>query len=366
MKTLRRTAVLSVLVTASFACLSASADVFNMGGVRNPTTGQWTGLASLEFVTVGDLGNAADPLVQMGITSGSGAVGYTYKMGKYDVTAAQYCQFLNAVAAVSDPYGLYAWNMAPEQSGLGGFGIVRNGKPGNYVYSVAGNPNFPMICVTWGSAARFCNWLSNGQGGAGTTETGSYTLNGATSTAALLAVTRNPGAKYAIPTEDEWYKAAYYKGGGKNTGYWLYPTRSNSLPSNVLSSAGTNNANIYLDGFTDPTNYLTAVGAFASSPGPYGTFDMGGDVFQWNEAVVSDSYIIGTYRQVRGAAYYSYVKSEASTYCWGDPASAGTDSGLRIVQVPEPTTLTILALGSLLAACRRRESSTGRSFRKGS
>ena len=38
----------------------AQADVFNMGGTRNPTTGTWTGLASLEFVTVGNPGNAAD------------------------------------------------------------------------------------------------------------------------------------------------------------------------------------------------------------------------------------------------------------------------------------------------------------------
>ena len=35
-------------------------NVFNMGGTRNPTTGTWTGLASLEFVTVGNPGNAAD------------------------------------------------------------------------------------------------------------------------------------------------------------------------------------------------------------------------------------------------------------------------------------------------------------------
>ena len=86
-----------LVVVASVLMLAASvahADVFNMGGTRNPTTGTWTGLASLEFVTVGDAGNAADT------ATGSlyGSVPYVYRMGKYDVTVGQYCQFLNAVA----------------------------------------------------------------------------------------------------------------------------------------------------------------------------------------------------------------------------------------------------------------------------
>ena len=60
-----------------------------------------------------------------------------------------------------------------------------------------------------------------------------------------MAVTRNAGAKYFLPSENEWYKAAFYKGGGTNAGYGLYPTKSdaNNPPSNVLSATGTNNAN---------------------------------------------------------------------------------------------------------------------------
>ena len=60
-----------------------------------------------------------------------------------------------------------------------------------------------------------------------------------------MAITRNAGATYFIPSENEWYKAAYYKGGGTNAGYWTYPTQSNTAPSNVLSPTGTNNANYY-------------------------------------------------------------------------------------------------------------------------
>ena len=137
-----------------------------------------------------------------------------------------------------------------------------------------------------GDSARFVNWLANGQltgpEGKNTTETGTYTLSGATSTLALMQVTRNPGSTWVLPNVNEWYKASFYVGGGTNAGYWTYATQSNTPPSNVLSATGTNNANFYDNGSTAPTG-LTPVGAFAASPGPYGTYDMGGDVWQWNE-----------------------------------------------------------------------------------
>lgn len=348
MKSMHLTVAVWGLLLASLAGQLAWADVFSMP----------SGQTSLQFVTVGDPGNALDtrwvgyPKYQLPI----GTVNYTYQMGKYDVTAAQYCQFLNAVASVSDPYGLYNMYMAPDKNnGSHTFGINQSGGSGSYTYSVTGNPNFPMNQVTWGDAARFANWLSNGQPtgvqGAGTTETGSYTLNGAMSGAALLAITRNPGAKYALPTEDEWYKAAYYKGGSKNAGYWLYPTKSDSVPSNILSSTGTNNANYCSgSGYTDPVNYLTAVGYFAGSPGPYGTFDMGGDVWQLNDAVISASY-----RGERGGSCMGNSSFMQASWTAGSLATDHSETGgFRVVQVPEPMTLAVLALGSVLIFRRRR------------
>jgi formylglycine-generating enzyme required for sulfatase activity len=193
-------------------------------------------------------------------------------------------------------------------------GITQSGSSGSYTYSVAGSDpqaaNCPIFDVTWGDAARFCNWLEHwqptGAEGIDTTETGAYTLNGATSNSALMVVTRNARATYFIPTQDEWYKAAYYKGGGTNAAYWLFPTQSNTAPSNVLSASGTNNANFnnynsttQANNFTDPTNYLTPVGAFVGSPGPYGTYDMGGDVFQLNETLLCNGFLRG----MRGGAW---------------------------------------------------------------
>jgi formylglycine-generating enzyme required for sulfatase activity len=320
------------------------------------TAGWAMAQVNMQMVTVGDPGNAPDVNLD---SNGNplGSVGYTYQMGEFDVTAGQYCQFLNAVAAQSDPYGLYNSLTA---GGPGSFacGINQTGTPGHYSYNTSSgyavnNANFPVNYVSWGDAARLCNWLTNGQPtgveGAGTTETGSYTLNGATTNAALMAVTRNSNAQYVIPTENEWYKAAYYKGGSTNAGYWAYPTQSNTAPINILSSTGTNNANFYVTGgngqssYTDPINYLTAVGAFASSPGPYGTYDMGGDVYQWNETSID-----GFYRGLRGGSFIFYDDSlQASNWNYDDPSYEGIDFGFRVSEVPEPVSMAFLALGGL-------------------
>ena len=345
-KTMVRGFVAVALVAST---MSAQADVFNMP----------SGDTSLKFVTVGNPGNVAD-------TNGHGSVGYTYQMGEYDVTVGQYCQFLNAVATTSDPYGLYATHMATDFQTLG---IKRSGSSGNYSYSVTGSysqgVNCPIFDASWGDAARFCNWLQNGQpiGAEGlvTTENGAYSLDGATSDAALMAVTRNANATYVIPTEDEWYKAAYFDptlNGGEG-GYWAYPTKSNTAPSNVLSVTGTNNANYYDGGYTDPTNRLTPVGTFADTPNPYGTYDMGGDVWQWTENPAPN----GVDRVLHGGSWVDnndspgYLKSSARSL--SAPTIEHSGVGFRVASVPEPCTLALLfAGGSCLAAIvwrRRRQ-----------
>ncbi|MGA2031411.1 MAG: SUMF1/EgtB/PvdO family nonheme iron enzyme [Thermoguttaceae bacterium] len=299
---------------------------------------------TMAMVTVGDPGNAAD-------TTGYGGVGYTYQMGKYDVTAAQYAAFLNAVATTSDPYGLYNSAMATDTSY--GCGISQTLSSDTYSYATTRNGSFPVNYVSWGDAARLCNWLQNGQPnepeGNGTTETGAYTLNGDTTN--LMTETRNAGATYFIPTENEWYKSAYYKGGSTNAGYWTYPTQSNTAPINTLPDTG-NHANFYDFGgtgngtYTDPANYLTAVGAFSASPGPYGTFDQGGEVWQWNEADVN-----GSSRGLRGGSFIGlsdYLGS--SSRIGGNPPDEDSALGFRVVSSaasPEPGGITMLLAGAL-------------------
>src|SRR5262245_4731571 len=152
---------------------------------------------TIATVPIGNAGNAGDVQPQ----GTFGAVGYDYRIGTTEVTVGQYTEFLNAVAD-TDTYGLYKSEMASNGHVAG---IARNGAPGGYTYSVIGSPNKPVTYVPWGHAARFANWLHNGQPTGlqdATTEDGAYTLSGGTTNATLNGVSRNPGAVWFIPSAD--------------------------------------------------------------------------------------------------------------------------------------------------------------------
>ena len=301
-----------------------------MAGVSLVTPASAT--ISIDYVTVGNAGKAADTSDGDGGTSGIqryGAVSYTYNIGKYEVTNSQYVDFLNA-KAVTDTYSLYNTNMSD-------YGITRANSSGSYNYSVTGGlGNRPVVYVNWFDAARFSNWLGNGQGG-GDMETGAYTLSGATSG----IITVNAGAKIYIPSEDEWYKAAYYN--GTTSTYSLYPNGQNTIT--------TADAN-YWPGVGASTD----VGSYGGDPSSYGTFDQGGNVWEWNDAVIS-----GAYRGLRGGSWdggASLLRSSFRNY--SGPSTELNLFGFRVASselaaVPEPTSLlSTLALVSSGLLLRRR------------
>lgn len=307
---------------------------------------------TIDVVPVGNAGNTNDPEI------GYGSVADPYLIAQYEVTAGQYTEFLNAVAD-TDAYGLYNTDMWSSPSY--GCKIQRTGSSGSYSYSVAGDrADRPVNYVSWGDAARFANWLQNGQPATGvqdltTTEDGAYFLNGATSDAALLAVVREPDWEWAIPSENEWYKAAYHKNDGVTANYFDYPTGSDSVPSNALVDPDPgNNANFWQGGFTiGAPYYTTEVGEFENSESPYDTFDQGGNVWEWNEAVVG-----GSGRGLRGG-HWNYDR--ALLPAWARRGYAPTyehySAGFRVASIPEPGTITLLSCGALALlayAWRRR------------
>jgi formylglycine-generating enzyme required for sulfatase activity len=282
----------------SYAFTGLIPGAYSVGEVQKEgwvqTLGGWgEGLA--EWAVVGDPGNAAD-------TTGYGAVANTFAIGKFEVTNAQYIDFLNAVAT-TDTFGLWDSQMQHFAGNPIG-GIARSGTSGSYTYSALnGDSNWlsrPVVFVNFWDAARYCNWLHNGRPTgnqtAATTEDGAYALDGYTGGDGS-SIFHKAGAKFWLPTENEWYKAAYYKGGSTNAGYWDYPTRSDTPPTAELPPGGTNSANF---AFAAGAPYnKTSVGAYRFSSSAYGTFDQGGNVYEWNETIVRSSD-----RGARGGAWF--------------------------------------------------------------
>jgi formylglycine-generating enzyme required for sulfatase activity len=312
---------------------SASADVFNMG----------PGLTSLETVPVGNPGNAPDPGLDLG------AVASEYRIGKYEITNSQYAEFLNAVAAI-DPNRLYNEDMGNPLPGAPGHGgITRSGSPGSHTYSaVPGRENKPVSYVSWHDAARFANWLHNGQPageqGPATTEDGTYDMSLGPD------VIRKAGAKAFLPTENEWYKAAYHKN-GDSADYWQYPTQSDSAPkaeaptgSDSINGSSNNNGAV---------GDLTDVGAYTAKPSdsPYGTFDQAGNAWEWSE---TDLYGDGD-RGLRGGSYATPEYSSYALYRGNvDPMGEHFSVGFRVAVVPEPASILFLAAGGLMVLQTRQ------------
>ncbi len=283
---------------------------------------------TMSWTPVGNPGNTADP------ATGSlyGAVPYSYNIGTYDVTSSQYVAFLNS----NDPTGanllaLYNSNMSI---------IYTAGH-----YAVSGDGNLPVHFVSYYGTLRFANWMDNGQIG-GDTESGAYTLLGDTPTPSNAnTITRTAGAIVFLPSENEWYKAAYYN--PATSSYYLYPTSSNSTPNASGPTSTPNSAN-----YANAVGSLTEVGAYSGTTSPYDAFDMGGDVLQWNEA------LIGLDRGLRGGAFFNIAANLESTNRTDSGPSGGIASvGFRLASVPEPSTavLAVVACGVALWWRKRRK-----------
>jgi formylglycine-generating enzyme required for sulfatase activity len=292
---MRRTFVASITVFALLSSI-ALADTFGTG------SNQFT----IDFVTISGSTNP---------TSGYGIVNKDYRMGTYEITNAQYARF----ASNNNVY----W--------------TGDGVPSNR--------------VTWFEAAQFVNYLNTSTG-----NTAAYKFNDSTFT--LWDVTdtgydasnpfRNSNAKYFLPTENEWVKAAYWNG----TILQNYATKAGE---SVYQGNGTNGGwNYYSNGYaTNPYGPWT-VGS--GSQELNGTYDMMGNVREWMEnPYVTGECISGAIRGIHGGSYEYYGYGLAS-YCrsYEYPGNEPAGIGFRVASIPEPCSLMLLGLGGLALQRLRR------------
>lgn len=250
----------------------------------------------INLISIGSLNNPAGP-------GGEGRVTYRYRIGRYEVTNAEYAAFLNAVAFSDDPLGLYKQEMALPPHG----GIRRIDCQSRFFYVPNPQMRFkPVNYVRWHDAARFVNWLSEGS-----TEIGTYDLRGEARPIYLQAL-RQPEARWALATASEFIKAARYD--RQTFSYFAYATQSNEDPEfgfGLLSSA--NAIGHYLFPGFNQVNYgsmanwngssngnVTEVGSCASES-PWGTYDQNGNVSEWTEQIVCLANLCG--RNIRGGSF---------------------------------------------------------------
>ena len=282
---------------------------------------------SIEFVQVGNPGNAADTT---GNPNPIGSVSYVYNIGKYEISQDAVNKANNGGALGITLFDLGSY---------GGNGL-----------------NKPATGVSWYEGARFVNWLNSTKGYTVAYKFDSnsnYQLwNPSDSGYDSSNPFRNSQARFYLPSLDEWYKAAYASPDGS---WYNFPTGSDTPPTNVSSGTSPNTAVIGQNYWQGPADINNAGGLSA-----WGTMAQGGNVTEWMESSFDGSNDIAfETRERRGGLWYVNTSySDASVRMSGGPSDEDGDSGFRIAMVPEPSALSLLAIGlGGLAMIRRRRKS---------
>ena len=270
---------------------------------------------AIDFVKVGSPHN--EPF-----KSNLGKVEYEYEISVYEVTNAEYCQFLNNVATKKDTYNLFSSIMSDHFLG----GITKTCENGKYVYKVKqGHESKPVVGVTWNSAVRFANWLhyntakieSEESFSSFIPQTEGDSVLGAYNTedldnpekSAISCRTRNNGARYWLPNRNEWIKSCFFDGDKWNEN-WIAEGANCYDPST---------------GWSYPYPHIKDVGAGVEKSF-WGTYDQQGNVAEWLEDVMEPSW-----RLVCGGSLIRPVSyASISSYEGDAPDKSISSFGLRI------------------------------------
>ncbi len=291
--------------------LSAQADTFGSG----------SNAFTLNFVQISQTNNAAD-------TTGYGAVPYEYRASTYEITQ----DAINKATA----------------SGMAN------------VTAGAWEGNQPAANISWYAAAAFVNFLNTSTGNTAaydlTFSNGSWSMalwsSGQAWTEGGTNLYRNKDAYYFLPSENEWYKAAYFNPAGSN--YFLYPTASSSVPTAVAS--GTNAGSAVYRGVASVPALVDSAGGLS----PYGTMGQGGNVWEYTESAFDGTNSLPSEpRAIRGGSFNSSENDlRSSLRPNNDPSSEFSSLGFRVASVPEPSTYALLLIaGAGWLLWKRRKAS---------
>ena len=309
-------------------------------GAQADTFGSGSNAFTIDFVTVGNAGNADDRAFDStNNTPGNptddeyaspyGGVAYTYRIGVYEISQDQIDKATNA-GLIDVEAGLWTGS-----------------RP-------AGN-------MTWYEAAAFVNWLNTSTG-----HQAAYNLSGVGSLSLWSSgeawqaggenLFRHKDAYYFLPSEDEWYKAAYHKNDGVTANYWDWATGSNSVPDGIDFSGDTTFDAVFFQGYNDSQpNDVSNVGLVS----PYGTYGQSGNVQEWAESAFDGLNNSPSESRVARGGYWFDTEQwlrPSDREIWGEGIQGSI--GFRVASVPEPTSAALLAASAFPLLLRRARPST--------
>ncbi len=239
---------------------------------------------------------------------------YTYKIGRYPVTNAQFQQFIDADGYAVEVYWPEALAANAWQNGTfkGWLDDKWRSKPHDFGEPFT-LPNHPVVGLSWYEALAFTRWLTKQMHECGSLAQ-DWTIR--------------------LPSEAEWEKAAR----GRDSRFYPWGDASDPNAANAEASG---------------INATNAVGCFPAGASPYGVEEMAGNVWEWTRTLDGFPYPYNptdgredlkagdkVARVMRGGSYWSEVSTVGCGVRYGlDPDFRDDNFGFRIVASPSTSGL---------------------------